>query len=190
MGFDLNIFRNKLKFGGARANQFEMRVNWPQQHVPQGIAAAADFPFLCSVAEIPSSSMGHIAVPYMGRKLQFAGDRDFKPLSVTVLNDEDFKIRRAFEAWMKAIAGHSTTESQFNGGITSDSYVTDGEVRQYSRNNKGSLLQGYKFVGMFPVELASIALDWNTQNEIETFTVTFQYQWWDNIDAATGQTLA
>ncbi len=191
MPFNLNEFRNKLIHGGARPSQFNMRVTWPQL-IPTGVAAAADFPFMCQVSEIPASKVGTIAVPYFGRKLYFAGDREVDTLQVTVINDEDFKIRKALESWMAAITGHSTTVSAFSGGITSDSYATDAEVQQYSRNNggnSGAPIQAYKFVGLFPVNLGPIALDWNNENTIETFTVEFRYQWWEPVDANTGATV-
>lgn len=191
MAFNLNEFRNKLVNGGARPNQFNMRVTWPQL-IPTGVAAAADFPFMCQVSEIPSTQVGAIAVPYFGRKLYYAGDREFESLQVTVINDEDYKIRKALEAWLAAITGHSTTVSQFSGGITSDSYATDAEVQQYSRNNNGNSgvpIHSYKFIGLFPTKVGSIPLDWNTENTIETYTVEFRYQWWEPVDANTGASI-
>lgn len=188
MPFDLNQFRNKLTNGGARPSQFEMRVTWPQI-IPEGVAAAADFPFLCQTSELPPSDVGNISVGYFGRKLNFAGDRTFPTLAVTIINDEDFKIRRAFEAWSAAITGHSTTTSRFNGGLGADSYATDAEVRQYSRNDNGQggvPIKAYKYIGAWPQAISSIALDWNTNDSIETFTVTMQYQWWEPIDPASG----
>lgn len=165
-----------------------MRITWPQQ-VPTGVAAAADFPFLCSVSEIPASTIGFVTVPYFGRKLKFAGDREFDALTVTVINDEDYKIRTALEAWMAAITGHSTTVSVFDGGIISGSYVTDATVNQFSRNDNGeggAPTQSYTFIGLFPVALGPIALDWAAENQIETYTCQFQYQWWENTNSTQG----
>lgn len=188
MPFNLNEFRNKLIHGGARPNQFHMRVTWPQQ-VPTGVAAAADFPFLCETSQLPGSKVGVAEVAYFGRKLKYAGDREFDSLSVTILNDEDFRIRNALEAWMAAITGHSTTVSVFNGGIVADSYATDAEVQQFSRNNNGNggvPIQSRKFIGLWPTNLSPIELDWNNQNSIEKYSVEFAYQWWEPVDGSTG----
>lgn len=188
MPFDLNKFRTKFARGGARPSQFEMRITWPQQ-VPSGIAAAADFPFLCSASELPSSQVGNIKVPYFGRKLTFAGDRQFEDLTVTVLNDEDFKVKRALEAWSAAITGHASTVSAFDGGLNSGGYATSGEVRQYSRNDNGQgevPIKAYRFIGLWPGNIGKIDLNWETENQIETFSVTFHYQWWESIDVSTG----
>jgi len=181
MAFNLNEFRNKLVNGGARPNQFNMRITWPQQ-VPTGVAAAADYPFMCETGELPASNLGTIIVNYFGRKLKFAGDREFDTLSVNIINDEDFKIRAALEAWVAAISGNSTTVSQFNGGLTSDGYGTDAEMNQYSRNNNGNggvPIKSYRFVGIFPIKVGAIPLDWNSENSIEKYPVEFAYQWWE-----------
>ena len=39
-------------------------------------------------------------------------------------------------------------------------------------------LGSYYFVDAFPISVGEIALDWSTQNQIETFTVNFEYQYW------------
>ena len=39
---------------------------------------------------------------------------------------------------------------------------------------------------MWPVEVSSIDLDWNTTDAIEEFTVTFQYDWWEVDGGTTG----
>jgi hypothetical protein len=191
MAFNLNDFRNKFVNGGARASQFEMQIVWPDLvRGTAGVAAAErDFRFLCHTSELPGQDIGDIQVPYFGRKLKYAGERAYTTLSVGVYNDEDFKVRKAIEAWMKAIADYSTSTSQFNGGITSGSYVTDAIVTQHSRNNGGTPLQAYKFIGMFPTKLTPIALDWAATDEFEKFTINFEYQWWEAVDASTGAAL-
>jgi hypothetical protein len=183
MPFNVQDFRNKLVAGGARPTQFEMQIAWPDAiRGSAGVSGAErDFRFLCELSEIPASTVAHIPVSYFGRKLNFAGDRTYAPLGIRVINDEDFKVRKAMEAWMKAIQDHSTTLSTFNGGIAAGSYVTDGVVTQFGRNNSGEVLASYKFIGMFPVEIGAIALDWSATDTIENFTVQFQYQWWEQV---------
>lgn len=189
--FNLQEFRNKFQNGGARPSQFEMQVIWPAAvRGTAGVAAAErDFSFLCNMAQIPKSEIGVMNVPYFGRTMKFAGDRKFEDLNVTVLNDEDYKVRHAIEAWMKAIRDHATTTSVFNGGIDSGSYVTDGVVKQFSPNNGGAPLHAYKFVGMFPTLLGDIKLSWAAEGQVEEFTVTFAYQWWEAVNASTGAAL-
>ncbi len=136
MPFNVQEFRNKLVTGGARPSQFEMQITWPDAlRGAAGVSAAEqDFRFLCQISEIPASTINHIAVPYFGRKVNYAGDRTFAPLTVTILNDEDFRVRHGLEAWSKAIADHSTTLSQFAGGnaASSRAIVSSGCFRSKS----------------------------------------------------------
>lgn len=192
MAFNLQDFRNRLINGGARPSQFEMQLTWPDavRGASNVSAAERDFRFLCQISEIPPSQVGSIPVPYFGRKLKYAGDREFPNLQVTVINDEDYKIRHALETWSRAITEHNTTVSKFNGGNTSGSYATDGLVTQFSRNNGGSALHSYKFIGMFPINLGAIQLDWNATDTFETFTCEFAYQWWETVDAQSGSAVS
>jgi hypothetical protein len=189
MAFDVNEFRNKFIHGGARASQFAMQMVWPDilRGLPGVTGAEADFRFLCHMSEIPESKLGKAVAKYFGRFINYAGDRTFEPLSVTIYNDEDFKVRKALEYWSQAITGHQTTVSQFNGSNISGSYATDGIVTQMSRNSGGAPLQSYKFVGMFPSNLGAIKLDWADVDKLEDFTCEFTYQYWIPVDGATGQ---
>lgn len=189
MAFNLNDFRNNLQFGGARPTQFEMNLSIPAI-VTGATAAMAQLQFLCHLSSIPESAIGFISVPYFGRKLQYAGDRPAPtPLRVSIFNDEDFGIRSALELWMADIEQHQTTISQFTGSDVSGGYATDGQVIQYSRNDGGGILKTYQFIGMFPTNLSAIALDWNQTDAIETYDVTFQYQYWLPL-SGTGQAIA
>jgi hypothetical protein len=62
------------------------------------------------------------------------------------------------------------------------SYSVDGEVRQYGK--AGDTIKKYKFIGLFPTDLAPIELDWGSNDAIEEFTVTLSYQWWESAEDA------
>lgn len=183
MPFALNEFRNTLQHGGARPSQFDMDLVWPA-NISQ-MSARLKMPFLCQISEIPGATLGTVTVPYFGRELYYAGDRKFEPLTITVINDEDFLIRHALEEWMKAITAHSFTTSQYQGNIASargasTSYATRAQVRQLSRNENGNgPQQRYVFEGIFPVALGNIDLNWEAYDQIERFTCQFRYQWWE-----------
>lgn len=176
MPFNLDEFRNTLVGGGARPTLFEMSINWPPS-VAQGRIAAALSRFMVHVATIPASTVGAIEVPYFGRKIYVAGDREFAALNVTLFNDENFAIRRALEEWSDRIQGHRSASSQYQGGNTDGGYTAELELRQYGR--RGEVLRTYSFVGSFPTNIGEISLDWNTTNQIETYTCEFRYQWWE-----------
>jgi hypothetical protein len=40
-------------------------------------------------------------------------------------------------------------------------------------------LKTYKFIGLFPLDIAPIDLDWQNNDTIEEYSATFAYQWWE-----------
>ena len=164
MPFNISNFKaNGLNFGGARPTLFEVQI-------PR-LGAGSEF--MVQAAQIPSATIGPIEVPYFGRKVKIAGDRTYVEWTTTVLNDEDFAIRHALENWVQGI-NHNI------GNVRTDNdYKQDGTVRQFAKN--GQLIREYLFVGLFPSEISTIELDWNTVDTIETFTVTWQYDYWELV---------
>ena len=57
------------------------------------------------------------------------------------------------------------------------SYTVEASVSQYGK--KGNVIKTYNFVGLFPVDLAPIELDWGSNDAMEEFQVTFAYQYWE-----------
>jgi hypothetical protein len=41
--------------------------------------------------------------------------------------------------------------------------------------------KAYKLFGAFPTNVSEITLSYDTENAIEEFTVTFEYQYWDTV---------
>jgi hypothetical protein len=176
----LTGFRSAMLGGGARPNLFEVEMTT----LPAGIENwdAANFQFMCKAAQLPGQTIGAIEVPFRGRTFKVAGDRTIDPWTVTIINDEDFKYRNAFEAWTQLIAKLDT-----NIGATSpDAYMIDAKVYQLGRGGKASstdntgnnnaVLKQYEFIGIFPTSVSPIDLSYDSSNAIEEFTVEFQVQ--------------
>ena len=64
-------FKAKLKGGGARPNLFKATINFPAY--AQGDVEITSF--MCKAAQLPSSIMAVVEVPFRGRQLKIAGDR-------------------------------------------------------------------------------------------------------------------
>lgn len=178
MAFNVNDFKGQLEFGGAKASLFEVNITNPIDG-----AGDAKIPFMAQAAQLPESTLGTIEVPYFGRKIKIAGDRTFAEWTVTIINDEDFKVRNAMEGWMAAVNNHSgNIQSAGNG--TPASYKSQAQVTQFSKT--GAPLRVYDFVGIFPTNVAAITLDWDTVDDIERFDVTFQFDYWQVAGGSTG----
>ena len=168
---NINEFKSRLRGGGARANQFKVTLPFPGYAAVGG--ETSDLAFLCKSTAIPGQTVGNIPIDFRGRKLNIAGDRTFEPWTITVLNDTDFKLYRAFERWMNGINNMTDNE-----GIANPAdYQVDGFVDQLDRN--GSTLKSYTYRGLFPTTLASIPLNYSDNDKIEEFDVTFAIQFFE-----------
>jgi hypothetical protein len=49
-------------------------------------------------------------------------------------------------------------------------------VIQYGKD--GSVLREYEIIGAFPTTIDAIDLNWDSQNQIESFNVSFAYDYW------------
>ena len=168
---NINDFKSRLKGGGARANQFKVTLPFP------GFASVggetSDMAFLCTATSTPASTISDTPIAFRGRTLYVAGDRTFDTWSTTVLNDTDFKIYRACERWLNGINNLEDNE----GIVNPSSYQTDGHIHHLSRN--GSTLKTWTMRGVFPTALPGIGLDYSTNDAVETFDVTWRYQYFE-----------
>ena len=177
MAFNVTDFRSQLQYDGARANLFDVTLQFPAIFLPPG-NAGRKLQFMCKSAQIPGSTVGIVPVQYFGREVKLAGNRTFADWTIQVINDEDFSIRTAFEKWMNGINSHRTNTR--NPAASSPlNYTTTATVKHYGKT--GNVLRAYNFVGLFPVDLAPIDLDWGNNDSIEEYSVTLSYQWWEAI---------
>ena len=182
----ISQFKSQLIGGGARPNLFEVELTT----LPAGIAWPADnFRYMCKAAQLPASVIANIDIPFRGRIFKVAGDRTIAPWSITVINDEDFRIRKAMEEWEDFIA-----KLDNNLGATDpNAYMVNAKVFQLgrgstpsSKNNAGdrnAVLREYEFIDIFPTSVSSIDLSYDSSDTIEEFTVDFQVQSFAFVDA-------
>jgi hypothetical protein len=169
---NINEFKSRLRGGGARANQFKVTLPFPGYASVGG--ETSDLSFLCTATGIPGQDIPMVTVNFRGRQLKLAGDsRTFGDWSMTILNDTDFKIYRAFERWMNGI--NNITDNE---GLTDpNDYQVDGFVDHLDRD--GNSIKQYQIRGSFPTALDGIALSYGTNDAIEEFGVTLAYQYFE-----------
>ena len=195
----IDSFKSRLIGGGARPNLFEVELNFPS-----GVGIFDEdidnttHRMMIKGAQLPASNIAEVIVPFRGRQLKVAGDRRFDPWTITVINDEDFRLRTAFEAWGNGISKLDNATGATNPGV----YMKDGFVYQLGRgatissvqptggiSGKGptesaNVLRAYKFIDIFPTNVSEIALSYETGDTIEEFTVEFQVQYYEVLGAA------
>ena len=168
----ISDFKSRLSGGGARPNLFEVELAFPNAvGIENDVLQKSRF--LVKAAALPASTIAPIDVPFRGRILKIAGDRTFETWTITVLNDTDFSIRSAFEKWMNVI----NKMSDATGLVDPEAYQKDATVKQLDRD--GSILRSYKFWDIFPTNISTIDLSYETTDTLEEFTVELQVQWWE-----------
>jgi hypothetical protein len=168
MSQNINEFRASLSDGGARANQFQVVFN-----APSGLAFLPKTSFLIRTAQLPGSSVGEVAVPFRGRNIYLAGDREYETWTTTVLNDVDFHIRNKIEQWQNLMNDFTDGRGRTNVA----GYTADIQVRQLDRNStSGSdFVREYNLVNCFPQAIGGIDLSYDATTEVETFDITWRY---------------
>jgi hypothetical protein len=168
----ISDFKSKLIGGGARPNLFEVVLAFPNA-VSINNDVLEKSRFMVKAAALPASTVAAIDVPFRGRVLKVSGDRTFETWTITVINDVDFSIRSAFEKWMNVI--NRMTDA--TGLINPAEYQKDAVVNQLSRD--GSVLRSYKIWDIFPTNISTIDLSYETTDTIEEFTVELQMHYWE-----------
>lgn len=174
MAFNVNEFISRgLEYGGARPSLFEVRLAPPTLLGFDG-ASVQKFTFACQAAALPAATVSQIEVPYFGRRIKVAGERTFDNWSVTIMNDEDFKVRSLFEKWSNSL--NSLESNERAPGLNVENYKADLEVFQYAKD--GAVIRSYQIVGAFPTDVSAIEVNWSSTGAIESFTATFAYDYW------------
>lgn len=166
---NIDDFKAKLTGGGARANLFEVKLEWPGASSSDKVDAS----FLIKASTLPASQIENIDLAYRGRMLKIAGDRTYENWSVTVINDNNMKIRTAIEEWMNLI---NNNVSNTSGSFSPLDYYRDLRITQLDRKEQKG--KSYRFVNAYPINVSAIDMAYETNNAIEDFTVEFAYQYW------------
>ena len=167
MSSNIDTFKANLAGGGARANQFRVIFNRPPT-LAGGLSILRSS-FLIRTAQLPGSSVGEVVVPFRGRNLYLAGDREYETWTTTVLNDTDFMIRNAMEDW-----NNGMNDYQLGTGLTDVAdYTADLIVEQLDRDD--TVIKSYILRNCFPQAITAIDLSFDTTTEVETFDITWRY---------------
>jgi len=171
MAFNVNEFKTRLIREGARSTLFNAYIFFPPAVANAG-SGVQDFTFTCKAAQLPSQQVGVIELPYFGRRIKVPGDRTFIEWTVTVINDETFSVRNAFQLWSSAINSHV--------GNLRDraSIYGNALVVQYSK--VGDPIKQYRLIDVWPADISAIDVSWEANDTVEEFTVTLQYNWWED----------
>lgn len=181
MPFNINSFRsNALVYDGARPTLFVVVMNFPTI-TSNGSTEANKLQFLASSTTLPGMNMGIVEIPYMGRTIKLEGNPVYDDWTFSVLNDEDFIVRKAFEAWnngMNAIVSNRKDPAFYGLGYKSTATVYQLSKEKDTADLEDNAIAAYTFSGAFPRVITPITLNWAATNQIESFQVTLACDYW------------
>ena len=163
---------------GVKPNMFMVDVNFPGV-LSKNADDLETTNIMCKSAALPGSNLGVIEVPFRGRTVKIAGDRTFDTWTVTFFNDKDFKLRSFFEEWANKINTHEANTSELFTPNNSTGYTADLKVKQLEKDDTttGSILRTYTLFYCFPTNVSQIDLAYDSNDQIEEFTVEWQYSY-------------
>ena len=167
----LSKFKTALTYSGARPSLFEFTVS----AAPSGVnASLSNVNYYCNVSELPGLTLTPIERQYFGRTVKIPGDMVFGDLSTTFINTENYSVRAALESWMNKINNSSANKGLSTNG-TAGGY---GSVTLTQFNKEGKGLISWTFIDCWPQTIAEIPLSYDTASDIETFDVTWAYNYY------------
>ncbi len=182
----ISDFINKVG-QGVKPNMFAVDIVFPTAGftaVSTGAGGEKELTnIMCKSAALPASSIGVIEVPFRGRTVKIAGDRTFDTWSPTFINDKDFKVRAVMEQWMEAINGHAGNTADLLTPLAGEAsgYTAHLFVHQLEKGatpDTSAILRTYKLWYAFPSSVSQIDLAYDSNDQIEEFSVEFQYSYW------------
>ena len=171
---------------GVKPNMFIVDIAFPTE--VEGAGGDADMiNLLCKSAALPASNLGVIEVPFRGRTVKIAGDRTFDTWTATFTNDKEMKIRAYFEQWLATINSHEANNAPLFTPSETDGYSRLLKVKQLEKNasESGEVLRQYNLHYAFPTNVSQIDLAYDSNDQIEEFTVEFQYTYWNVVSGQT-----
>lgn len=177
MAFNAAEFRSKIKNGGARPNNYEVTITFPDAG-----AAAETFKFTCRAASVPGMTIGSVDLAYFGRRVSFAGDRVFDDWNVRVYCGEDMVVRNAFERWSDRLSRLDISTTT-HADIAGTAVYSEAKVKLLGK--EGEVLKTYTLKNVWPVNVGTVELAWDANDQILEFDATLRLDYFvtDKISA-------
>lgn len=163
MAFSIEEFKGAFANDGYRPSLFSVLLVGPH---------GFDTSLVVQATSVPAQTVGVVEAPYFGRKIKLAGDRTYAEWTTTVLCTEDMALRRHLEDW-------STTINSGEGNLRNETpaqYKGLGLIQLYGKRSAGAK-HNFFVNGIWPTDVGTLDLDWNTTDTIATFTVTWAFDY-------------
>lgn len=209
MSFNIEEFRshqNRNK-AYARTNKFHVRIGVPQVLLngvyTEGMATARFLEYYIQDGSIPGIELvtGDVRRHTYGPNEKRPYGVNVAPVSLLINNDGSNKAYDFFEAWISSIIPHDYNQGMLGSRQTGaqnvpvyqlsykQEYATEIEITAFAENK--SIISQHKLIEAFPSSISNIAMSWGDLNQIQQFTVEFQYlDWFKTTQTAEQQNFA
>lgn len=130
--------------------------------------------YRCRAGSFPAATVENIAVSFLNKKGGLGGDRTYPDWNITIYNDPDHNVRSEFIAWQKSVAPIDSTIA----GDAPASYKYSIEIVQLARDGSTEEYNQVLY-GCYPTSVGEVTLDWDNNNQVETFEVTLHMDYMD-----------
>ena len=193
--FYVNFFLPKGVFGAAtgysdgvssgddEAQGFSTAVQLQAMNQDQNKRRVQAF---CSEIAMPNREAISKEIRHNGPKRKFVYDYTSAPITATFYTDKFMRERTFFEMWQKAAFSNVTHNYNYY-----DDYVAPIDIfalgNYASQQERDDVTYGVRLYECYPKTISEVSFA-HTSNDIQTFTVTFDFRYWVNyfIDRAGG----
>ena len=140
----------------------------------------------CNEIAMPNREATTKEIKHNGPVRKFVYDYTSAPITATFYTDKFMRERTFFELWQKAAFSNTTHNMNFY-----DDYVAPIDIfalgNYASRQERDDITYGVRLYECYPKTISEVSFA-HTSNDIQTFTVTFDFRYWVNyfIDRAGG----
>lgn len=173
----LDAFKGVVK-DAARPNRFFMTIEQIGAEGGDGPQNSAQIPnwdenhcYLVKSAGLPPRTIGEVELNWQGMKAKLSGDPTYDEMTITLINDYDFKAKKFFESWLEVIA---MTEE--NTRSSQGRYKANIKLDQLGRT--GEIIASYRLHGAWPKQMDQIELSHESTDTIEELSMTIQLDYW------------
>ena len=195
MALTISTFAAQLKQAGARASLFEVTMTGRQPLAASGDAGAgaqaatSDIKFMCRATTIPGLTITPITTQYFGREIKTPGEMEFADWSITILNDNNMRVRRMLEVWSDMINSHG--DNIFNAKNTytasdAGAWPWTGSATITQFNKTGESTQKYIMKECWPTSIDPIDMSYDNTGTLQEYGATFALNYWEHDTQTAG----
>jgi len=123
---------------------------------------------------VPGRTIGTIPVPYMGLQFRVPGAASYpgsEGYALEFYADSENLIRTVFERWSELTFDDATSTGNYR--LYDNSTVTLAQL-----NQKLEIVNEYKLIGVFPVEVGALKYDMTGAGTHVSFSASLCFQYW------------